>query len=95
MRDSGGVPDGRGLVTRKTRSDEKLGIFSSIPHSFEKGEGLEIKLMIDHASVIKLSRSPYSERFRGLLGPWARVGAGRAAPCRGCGSLVPVSHTSP
>lgn len=40
-------------VTRKTQRDEKVGVFSPISHSFEKGEGLEITLMIDHASMTK------------------------------------------
>ena len=35
--------------------DQKLGTFSLNPTSLERGEGLEIKLIIDYAYVMKLS----------------------------------------
>lgn len=41
-----------GELPERPSHDEKLGIFNPVLHSFEKGKGLKMALMIDHASAM-------------------------------------------
>ena len=56
------------VVTRKPRHNLKLGTFSSILQPPERGEGLEMELVIDHAYVRKPPSNLNSMGFRKLPG---------------------------
>ena len=44
---------GEGWSPERPNHDQKLEIFSPAPHFLEKGEGLKMELMIDHAYMRK------------------------------------------
>lgn len=54
---------GPGQSLERTSHHWKLGIFSPAPHSLEKGKGLKMELMINHANMMKLPIVWGSESF--------------------------------
>ena len=66
-----------GLVMGKSQLE--FWNFQPCPHYLEKGEGLKMELMTDHACVLRLPWNHRSMEFRGLPG-WCTCGAAGRVP---------------